>query len=59
MGNIFGTNGRSNNSDHDIELQGSVSESDQNIVRKCDCVDKPETKCLHWAIKERNLEYAR
>ena len=53
MGNLLGSNGRSNSCD--IELQGSAT--DQNIVIKCDCVEVPETKCLHWAIKERNLEY--
>ena len=54
MGNTFGTNGRSNS--YDIELQGSATE--QTFMRKCDCVDKPDTKCLHWAISERNIEYA-
>lgn len=54
MGSVLGTNGTS--SDRDIELQEGAP--DQNIVRNCDCVDNPETKCLHWAIKERNIEYA-
>ena len=53
MGNFLGSNGRSNS--YDIELQGGAT--DQNIVKKCDCVDVPETKCLHWAIKARDLEY--
>ena len=54
MGNILRINGRSNN--YDIELQESAS--DQNTMKKCDCVDTPEIECLHWAIKERNLQYA-
>ena len=51
MGNYFGSNEGLNN---DIELQSSAT--DQDIVRKCKCVEAPETKCLHLAIKERNLE---
>lgn len=51
MGNLLGTDGRSN----DIELQGSAS--DQKPMTKCACVDASESKCLHWAIKERNIEY--
>jgi hypothetical protein len=54
MGNILR---RSN--EHDIELQMlQGSASDENNAQKCDCVDAPETKCLHWAIKEGNNEYA-
>ena len=52
MGNYFGSNVGLNN---DIELQGSAT--DQDIVRKCKCVEAQGTKCIHWAIKERNLEY--
>ena len=54
MGNIFGStsNGRSNDY---TELQSNART--QIFVKECTCAQVPEAKCLHWAIKERNLEY--
>ena len=57
MGNILK---RSNYRDI-IELQESASDPIRCInVQKCDCVvpDPDYGKCLHWAIEERNFEYA-
>ena len=60
MGNTCGIRGRSNGYDPESvnELQNLRGNASDQIVKKCDCVDEPETKCLHWAIKERNIEYA-
>ena len=55
MGNYFGHTGNASTND-DIELQSSVTVSDQNIMTKCDCVGAPQ-KCLHRAIKDKNIEY--